>query len=289
MKVMSGRNKTAHRLVFVGSDADPPLVHEEIPIPELKPGEILGKVLMASICGSDLHTISGRRKEAVPSILGHEGVIELIDHKRASEAGFQKGDRLTFHVVNCCSKCERCRDGLQQKCLSLFKGCGLLGIYGSALLHEAGFSKVFCSDINADRLTMVKKFGGIPLQAGMSAPGGPEKNSVDVVIEVCGVPGVIEEGIKVLRPGGLYVFIGMVHPNSKLDITGEQIIRKCLTIKGIHNYGRQHLDEAVSFLSRTCEKYPYKELFSQPYKLADFKTALVLSQQQTFYRICVEP
>ena len=58
---------------------------------------------------------------------------------------------------------------------------------------------------------------------------------------------------------------------------------------GIHNYGPQHLDEAVSFLSRTCEKYPYKELFSQPYKLADFKTALVLSQQQTFYRICVEP
>ena len=66
MKVMSGRNKTAHRLVFVGGDVDPPLVHEEIPIPELKPGEILGKVLMASICGSDLHTISGRRKEAVP-------------------------------------------------------------------------------------------------------------------------------------------------------------------------------------------------------------------------------
>ena len=66
MKVMSGRNKTAHRLVFVGGDVDPSLVHEEIPIPELKPGEILEKVLMASICGSDLHTINGRRKEAVP-------------------------------------------------------------------------------------------------------------------------------------------------------------------------------------------------------------------------------
>jgi len=64
------------------------------------------------------------------------------------------------------------------------QGCGLLGIYGCALLHEAGFSKVFCSDINADRLAMVKKFGGIPLQAGQSTPGGPEKNSVDVVIEV---------------------------------------------------------------------------------------------------------
>lgn len=52
-----------------------------------------------------------------------------------------------------------------------FQGCGLLGIYGCALLHEAGFSKVFCSDINADRLAMVKKFGGIPLQAGKKTDG----------------------------------------------------------------------------------------------------------------------
>jgi hypothetical protein len=35
-----------------------------------------------------------------------------------------------------------------------------------------------------------------------------------------------------LKPGGVYIFVGMVHPHSKLDITGEQIIRKCLMIKG---------------------------------------------------------
>ena len=56
--------------------------------------------------------------------------------------------------------------------------------------------------------------------------------SVDVVIEVCGHPGAIEEGIRCLRPGGLYVLVGLVHPNSKLNLTGETIIRKCLTITG---------------------------------------------------------
>jgi hypothetical protein len=35
-----------------------------------------------------------------------------------------------------------------------------------------------------------------------------------------------------LKPGGIYLFIGMVHPHSQLNITGEQIIRKCLMIKG---------------------------------------------------------
>ena len=43
---------------------------------------------------------------------------------------------------------------------------------------------------------------------------------------------MITEGIKLLRPGGVYVLVGMVHPDSELDITGEQIIRKCITIKG---------------------------------------------------------
>lgn len=58
---------------------------------------------------------------------------------------------------------------------------------------------------------------------------------------------------------------------------------------GIHNYGPQHLDDAVAFLSRTCSKYPYEELISPPYKLADFFTALQVSQKQTYYRVCVKP
>lgn len=63
---MSRSSDTAHRLVFLGSHVDPCLVQEEVSIPELKSGEILGRFRLATICGSDLHTISGRRKEAVP-------------------------------------------------------------------------------------------------------------------------------------------------------------------------------------------------------------------------------
>lgn len=356
---MSHTSDKARRLVFLGSQAEPCLMQEEVPIPMLKPGEILGKLRMATICGSDLHTISGKRKEPAPSILGHEGVVEVINHLRP-DADIKKGDRITFYIINCCKKCVNCREGLQQKCSSLFKyghsimteesqlngcyashiiihsgthvakipdqvkdnvaatincalatmvnvvsgltgkspyrdtvaliqGCGLLGIYGCVLLREAGFSKVYCSDIEPKRLKMVQKFGGIPVIAGGSPPSDLGESSVDVVIEVCGFPGVIPDGVRLLRTGGLYVLAGMVHPNSNLDITGEQIIRKCITIKGIHNYGPQHLDEAVSFLSRTCDNYPFEELFSPSFKLMDFEQALQLSKQQAFNRVCVEP
>jgi len=58
---------------------------------------------------------------------------------------------------------------------------------------------------------------------------------------VCGVPGVVPEGIKLLRAGGIYVLGGMVHPESKLNLTGEQIIRKCVTIKGMQVADSPHI------------------------------------------------
>ena len=63
---MSQAVDTALRIVFLGSYAKPCLMQEVVAIPKLKSGEILGKVRMATICGSDLHTISGKRKEASP-------------------------------------------------------------------------------------------------------------------------------------------------------------------------------------------------------------------------------
>ena len=56
----------ARRFVFLGSQSEPCIIQEVVSIPKLKSGEILGKMRMATICKSDLHTISGRRKKATP-------------------------------------------------------------------------------------------------------------------------------------------------------------------------------------------------------------------------------
>ncbi|XP_031558036.1 sorbitol dehydrogenase-like [Actinia tenebrosa] len=351
------------RVVFKGSDVEPCLVLEKAPIPDIEDGEILGKILLATICGSDIHTIEGRRKEAVPSVLGHEGVITVVKHKRP-DSDLKPGDRLTFHIADCCYDCDFCAEGLHQKCTSLFKyghaslsdgtgsngcyathlvirkgthvakippaisnklasplncalatmvcateeiiqtqskgtkrvkramiqGAGLLGVYGCVLLKEAGYDQVYCSDIDSRRLETVIKFGAIPVLSGESGVDFPEDNSVDVVIEVCGQRSVVSEGMKKIRIGGTYILIGMVHPDSKLDmLTGEQIIRKCLTIKGFHNYGPSHLDKAVSLLANTANKYPYEELLSLSFPLADINNAVAMATKQTYLRVCIEP
>jgi len=90
------------------------------------PGHILAKVLMTTLCGSDLHTVSGRRTEATPLILGHEilaQVVELGEGVARFDAGevSRPGDRISFTIMAACGACRQCRSGIPQKCDSLFK------------------------------------------------------------------------------------------------------------------------------------------------------------------------
>ena len=329
---------------------------------ELNAGEVLVAIELATICGSDLHTISGQRQEPTPCILGHEAVGRVVqaDQMRPELA---IGDRVTWSIADSCGVCPMCTDHqLPQKCHSLFKyghaaiddgtglngcyashivlragthivkvsdllpnnviapancalatvinaisrlpddcktvviqGAGLLGLYTCALLHERGIPHIFCVDIKGERLAQVSSFGGIPIN-GQPAhyPKSRDKiravaeNGVDAVLEVAGVAALVPEGIRLLRVGGYYGFVGIVHPHSQLDIAGEQIIRKCLTLYGIHNYGPWHLDQAVQFLMDTVNKYPYQTLVSPPYALADLSTAIETAQSKEWIRVSVQ-
>lgn len=334
----------------------------ERPLPnELNDGEVLVQLDLASICGSDLHTISGVRHGPTPTVLGHEGVGRILATGK-NRSALCIGARVTWTLANSCGVCTPCRQHrLPEKCTDLFKyghaavndgsglnGCyashillragthvvpvpddlsdeiiapancalatminivstvpreaqtvviqggGLLGMYGCALLRERGVKHIFCVDIQPPRLARVPQFGGIPVDGRAEkysracdqildcAPGG-----VDAVLEVAGVAALIPEGVRLLRPGGFYGLAGMVHPNSKLELTGEQIIRKCLTIRGFHNYAPWHLDQAVQFLSETHKKFPYEKLVHPPLPLSHLEEAVKLAQTQEWFRVSV--
>lgn len=48
----------------------------------------------------------------------------------------------------------------------LLQGAGLLGIFGCAILKEAGYGKVYALDLIPERLDQAKKFGAIPINGG---------------------------------------------------------------------------------------------------------------------------
>lgn len=106
----------------------------ETQIPEPAPDEILVAVDLATVCGSDLHTVRGRRSSPVPAVLGHEQVGRVVAAapgvRHLGGTPVRTGDRVVFSVAASCGRCARCRRGIPQKCTDLHK-------YGHAPLDES--------------------------------------------------------------------------------------------------------------------------------------------------------
>ena len=107
--------------------AGQPLEMQLVPVPALATGELLVRVTACSLCGSDLHTAHGRRPHPIPTILGHEivGRIAAIGPGPApvcvSGHPLAVGQRVTWSVCASCGRCDRCLQGLPQKCRQLVK------------------------------------------------------------------------------------------------------------------------------------------------------------------------
>ena len=154
-------------LLFEGDAGKLRLV--ELPKPAIAETEVLVRIEAASICGSDLHSIHGKRKVPIPTILGHEivGVVEAIGNKVNPEDILGRkiipGDRITWSVVANCGSCQLCQKDIPQKCLHSVK-------YGHEALKEGsqwngGFAQ-WCVLVAGTKI--VKLPQSIPLEVACS-------------------------------------------------------------------------------------------------------------------------
>ncbi len=89
---------------------------EEIPIPQIKSGELLVKVIASGICGSDV--MEWYRIKKAPIVLGHEIAGEVAEVGE-SVNNFSAGDRVfvSHHVP--CNECYYCLNGNHTVCDTL--------------------------------------------------------------------------------------------------------------------------------------------------------------------------
>ncbi|HLY24962.1 MAG TPA: L-threonine 3-dehydrogenase [Aggregatilineales bacterium] len=92
---------------------------EDYPVPQIKPGEVLVKVMAGSICGTDLHIYNwdewAQQRLKPPLIVGHEITGEVVEV--ASDVDSVKVGQLCSlesHVV--CNHCFYCRTGREYIC-----------------------------------------------------------------------------------------------------------------------------------------------------------------------------
>ncbi len=95
-----------------------PLVLDEVPIPEVGPGQILVKLAACGVCHTDLHAADGDWpvQPPLPFIPGHEGV-GTVAAVGAGVRHVREGDRVGVPWLHtACGHCEHCLTGWETLC-----------------------------------------------------------------------------------------------------------------------------------------------------------------------------
>ena len=347
------------RAVFLGPNK--PFRLESVFVPQPRGGEAIVRIDCCTICGSDLHTYQGKRREPTPTILGHEimGTLYDVDSDlrcaRTNER-LKPGDRVTWSIVASCSRCSTCQRGLPQKCENLFKyghaqltdelplsggmaefcqlvpgttiiklpaeitdpvaapancatatvaaairtagplekksvaiiGAGMLGVMAIAMARECGAVFIAAYDIQSERLSRATEFGADTTLLWTEDPCQVH-TEFDVVIELSGNPSAVEKTISMTKLGGTIVLVGSVIPTPRIAIDPESIVRRWLTIRGVHNYAPRDLVSAVDFLAANRATYPFDSLIADNFSLDSADEAFEFALTRRPYRVAVVP
>ncbi|MDH5263845.1 MAG: zinc-binding dehydrogenase [Betaproteobacteria bacterium] len=178
------------------------------------------------------------------------------------------------------------------------QGLGLLGLYGAALAKGRGARLVIGLDTVPARREMAAKFGVDhvldPAALGEDALVGEVRalcgaDGADAVLEVCGYPEVVSAGIRYLRTGGRYVLAGVVNPGSFVNIDVNLILRRLVTLRGVHNYHPRNLVEALDFVHANRGRYPFHELVDGKYRLEEVGRAMQDAEARRVLRAAIVP
>ena len=188
--------------------------------------------------------------------------------------------------------------GIEMGDAVVIQGLGLLGLYGAAMAKARGARCVIGLDAVQSRLEAAKKFGAdrvidigrvqakavIDEVRALCYPDG-----ADAVIEVCGVPDVIPQGLAMLRTGGRYVLGGLVNPDANVTIDANMLVKRWITMRGIHNYHPRHLIQALDFVMANRGRFPFRDIVDAKFTLQDLDAAFKKASERTVLRAAIVP
>lgn len=359
-----------HCRAAVFTAPDQPLELRDFEVRTPKAGEAVVRVECCTVCGSDLHTITGKRAEPTPTILGHEilGRVESVGEPPLADLTgepLSAGDRITWSVAVSCGDCDRCRSGYPQKCRSLVKyghslatgpealsggfaekillragtaaikvdesipaevicpvncatatiaaayrvggeivdqnvlifGAGMLGLTASAWADSAEARSVTLCDRDSTRLERAQRFGADrtvlwqddweTLQSQLQQEAAVE--GFDIILELSGAPAAISAAGRLASIGARIVLVGSVMPVGDVGFDPEQIVRRWLSIHGVHNYTPSDLVTAVRFLETHQSDYPWSGLVETEFSLDEINDAIRDAVKRRPIRMAVKP
>lgn len=166
----------------------------------------------------------------------------------------------------------------------LISGMGLLGIVCAAMCSAAGAANVIAADLEPERLQMASQFGATTVVNFRTNDPVPD---ADIAFDMSGAPEAMEAGLDALQLGGIAVWVGAVFKTRAIKVNPETMIRKLLTIRGLHNYNYEDFRTARDFMVEHLDEFPFHLIVEKEFALADADAAFEYAMEHKPLRVGV--
>ncbi len=173
----------------------------------------------------------------------------------------------------------------------LVLGAGVLGVTACAMARARGARAVLVSDPVPACCERALHFGAThafpaELEGVRDLTAG---RGADIALELAGAAATVQAGLALVRTGGTVVLAGTVAPVGNVGFDPESVVRRLLTIRGVHNYHPRDLATALAFLAGPGREFPWASLVADQYPLDQAEQAFAAAHAQPGVRVAVIP
>lgn len=173
----------------------------------------------------------------------------------------------------------------------LVTGAGMLGLVACAMCSTRSAASVSVLDLDQARLETSLLYGvdhtflaDEHFLENLRRVYG-HKHPIDIVIEVSGAISAMEQSLESLGIGGTAVWVGATFPQPAVSVNAEQVVRRLLTIKGLHNYHAGDFLEAVVFMEQYHDQFPFLSMVYDGFSLPEIDKAFEYAVAKKPFRV----
>jgi D-arabinose 1-dehydrogenase-like Zn-dependent alcohol dehydrogenase len=181
----------------------------------------------------------------------------------------------------------------------VIQGAGGLGVYACAVAREMGAGRIVVIDGVDERLALARAFGAdavvdlreFPTKAARieRVLGLTDGWGGDVVLELVGNPGVVDEGLRMTALEGTYLEIGNINVGWEATFDPAWILFGNRRIIGVAHYEAEQLKGALDLMLRTRTRYPYERILSHTFPLEQINEAFRQQEDGHITRGAIAP
>ena len=172
-------------------------------------------------------------------------------------------------------------------------GCGVLGLTATAMARYLGAAEVVACDLDPVRAAAARSFGSSVFCEPSDLLTGlrdlTSGRGADVTMEFSGSSAAVSAAIAATRTGGVSIIAGTTTPGGRIEMDPNELVRRMLTIRGLHNYAPGDLVAAIDFLTDVSGKVPFESLQGESFPLAEIEEAFASSGKHAGLRTAVIP